>query len=208
MLDQESQFQENFNVSRETIERLRSYESLLRKWNPKINLVAESTLHQIWQRHFADSAQIWAYCDKSTQHWLDLGSGGGFPGLIIAILAAEEGRSQKTTLVESDQRKAAFLRKVSVDLDLSVDIKAMRSEKLQPQNADVVSARAFAPLPKLLLHADRHVKKGGICLLLKGEKVISELTEARKYWTFQLEVAPSITSEGGVITKIWDISGA
>ena len=164
-------------------------------------------MDDIWTRHFIDSAQLWAKHAKTSGKWLDIGAGGGFPGLIVAILASEHQSDQTTTLVESDQRKAAFLRKVCIDLNLNAEILASRSEELPPQSADVLSARAFAPLWKLMSHAQRHLRSDGFCLLLKGENADIELTEAQKYWTYKYEKSPSVSSEGGVIIKIWEIRG-
>ena len=190
------------DVSRETIGALKTYENLLRKWNPAINLVSTSTINDIWHRHFLDSAQLWGFCPPHATKWVDLGSGGGFPGLVLATIAKEIAPDLAFVLVESDIRKATFLREVSRALSLNATVHAQRIEALEPQNADVVSARALAPLPKLLPLADRHLGNSGICLFSKGESVETELTDARKYWKFTLEKSPSITGSGGIILKI------
>lgn len=195
-------FQSVFDVSRETISRLETYESLLIKWNPAINLVSKSTLPHIWDRHFADSAQIWADRPDSAGTWLDLGSGAGFPGLVIAVLAAEQMPALHITLVESDARKATFLANVAREMSVDATILSERAENLEPQRADVISARALAPLHKLLGYAMRHRADATICLFLKGANHEIELTEARKYWTFELQKMPSRTDSGGVIMKI------
>ena len=139
------------DVSRETSEKLKLYASLLRKWNKKINLVAPRTLEDLETRHFADSLQLLQHAPEEAQSWADLGSGGGFPGLVAAIQAQDTRPALKFTLVESDQRKAAFLRQVSRETDVPVTILATRVENL-PENSkyDVLSARALASLPKLL----------------------------------------------------------
>jgi len=191
-----------FDVSRETIAALEVYEKLLKKWNPAINLVSVSTLNDVWRRHFLDSAQIWGLRPNDITKWVDLGSGGGFPGLVLAVIAKEVAPDMAFVLVESDIRKATFLREVSRTLSLNTTIHAQRIEELEPQNGDVVSARALAPLPKLLPLAARHLGNSGICLFSKGESVETELTEARKYWKFTLEKSPSITGSGGIILKI------
>jgi len=190
------------DVSRETIAALETYEKLLRKWNPAINLVSASTLNDIWHRHFLDSAQIWRLCPPGATKWVDLGSGGGFPGLVVAVIAKEAAPQLELVLVESDIRKATFLREVSRTLSLNTAIHAKRIEELEPQDGDVVSARALAPLPKLLPLAARHLGNSGICLFSKGESVETELTDARKCWKFTLEKSPSITGSGGIILKI------
>ncbi len=195
----------HIDVSRETIERLVIYEKLLKKWNKTINLVSPQTLNEIWTRHFLDSAQIWQLRPQAAQSWLDLGSGGGFPGLVIAVLAAETAPQMPVGLVESDARKSAFLLQAGVAMGISPKIHVERAEYLAPQAADVVSARALAPLDKLLGYSARHLKMGGCCLFSKGESVETELTEARKYWTFEVQKTPSLTDSGGVILRIGDL---
>lgn len=197
-----SDFQQRFNVSRETLERLNLYESLLKKWNPAINLVSASTLPQVWTRHFTDSAQLWQLRPASAALWLDLGSGGGFPGLVIAAIAAEQAPKMRVGLVESDARKASFLAQAGREMEISPEIHITRAESLPRQGADIVSARALAPLDKLLGLAHRHLSGAGICLFPKGKNSASELTRARKYWTFETEETPSVTDPGGKILKI------
>ncbi len=201
--DQDSErFQSVLNVSRETIERLKIYETLLRKWNPAINLVGRNTINEIWTRHFLDSAQIWALRPASAKTWLDLGSGAGFPGLVIALLAADEVPDLQVTLVESDARKGAFLQNASREMGISVELFTERVENLEPQQADVISARALAPLSKLLGFAERHGTENTICLFSKGRSYESELTEVRKCWTFETQILPSMTDSDGKILKI------
>ncbi|MCB1368561.1 MAG: 16S rRNA (guanine(527)-N(7))-methyltransferase RsmG [Rhodobacteraceae bacterium] len=202
MTDGAESFQTAFNVSRETIERLEVFESLLIRWNPAINLVSKATLSQIWDRHFTDSAQIWKLRPESARSWLDLGSGAGFPGLVIAVLAAEQEPALHVALVESDARKSTFLANTAREMGIDVTIHTERAENLEPQRADIISARALAPMHKLLGYAMRHRNDRSICLFLKGANHESELTEARKYWTFDLQKTPSRTGSGGVILKI------
>jgi len=190
------------NVSRETIECLKLYESEIIKWNPAINLVSKSSISDMWVRHFLDSAQIWQQRPESVKSWLDLGSGAGFPGVIVALLAKNDSPMTHITLVESDKRKAAFLINICHLLKLTVTVAQQRAETLRPQKADVISARALAPLDKLLNYADRHCEKHTIMLFQKGEKVESELTQARKYWTFNANKTPSVTHSGGVLLQI------
>ncbi len=194
------------NVSRETIRQLEAYESLLRKWTPRINLVSPGSLEVLWTRHFADSAQIFQLAPPSATHWADLGSGGGFPGLVIAILAAEARPGLRITLVESDQRKAAFLATAARALGLSVDILAHRIETLAPLHADVVSARALAPLDTLLGYAERHLVPGGVALFPKGATVGAELARALEHWRFSYQKEPSKTDAQGVVLIIGGIS--
>jgi 16S rRNA (guanine527-N7)-methyltransferase len=193
---------EHLNVSRETIEHLKLYESLIDKWNPTINLVSRASLPHIWERHILDSAQIWSFCPNNARYWLDLGSGGGFPGLVIAILAAGQRTGLTVGLVESDVRKASFLLQAVQTLGIPATIYQERSEILMPQSADVISARALAPLDRLLGFAARHLAKNGTCLLQKGKSHSSELTQAQKYWKFEVQKMPSVTDSDGVILKI------
>lgn len=174
-------------VSRETMERLEAYERLVTKWTPAINLVASSTLPNLWSRHFLDSAQIFSLCPPGAETWADLGSGGGFPGLVIAMMAKEKMPGLSVTLVESDLRKAAFLATVARETGLDVTIRAERVEKIAPLNADVVSARALAPLSKLLSWARCHLKPEGRALFLKGAEHEAEILAARQDWAFELE---------------------
>ena len=192
------------DVSRETRDRLETYADLVRKWTPRINLVSGSTVGDIWNRHILDSAQIVGLAPAKWKTWTDLGSGAGFPGLVVAILAADTGKT--VSLIESDERKAAFLRVVAIELKLDVAVHAVRIEKADPQSADVVSARALAPLPTLIELAVRHLAPGGICLFTKGVRADHELTEARGSWNMQVERCPSRTDPGGTILKIGAIS--
>lgn len=193
---------DDLNVSRETFDRLKTYEALLKKWNPAINLVAKSTLSQAWDRHFVDSLQVWRAAPESPEHWADLGSGGGFPGLVMAIVAAEKSPDTTFTLVESDQRKATFLRTVARDTGITVNVIADRIESVVPLGADVISARALASLDMLLGFADRHLAQGGIALFQKGARHDEEITEALANWRFDVQKFDSRTESGAVVLKI------
>jgi len=193
------------NVSRETIERLQKLETCLATWNRKINLVSATTLDQYWVRHVSDSAQLWDLRPPGAQTWVDIGSGAGFPGLVIAALAAEQSPELTVSLIESDRRKAAFLHHASQEMNLSPRIRAERAEDLASFGVDVVSARAVAPLAKLIGYMHHHGKSPTVGLFPKGRTVESELTEARKYWTFEVQKTPSTTDSGGVIVQIRDI---
>lgn len=196
------------SVSRETIERFEVYAALLQKWNPKINLVARSTLDDIWQRHFADSLQLWLLRPDECLRWLDLGAGAGFPGLAIAIAATELDPALRVILVESDQRKAAFLAAVLRETGVTADLLVQRIEDIPPQDVDVVSARALAPLPRLLAMAAPHVRAGGLCLFPKGAMVAEEIAEALAIWHFSVQKVPSRTDPRGLILKVGDLSHA
>jgi len=193
-------------VSRETTARLEHYVALLTKWNPAINLVAKSTLPDVWSRHILDSAQLFDLCPLQARTWVDLGSGGGFPGLVVAILASEARPDLQVTLVESDQRKATFLRTVARETGVVAAILGQRSEELAPQSADVLSARAFAPLPLLLSQAFRHLKPGGVAFLPKGAQADSEIAEALATWAFRVQKTPSKTDLRAVILTIGELT--
>ena len=195
-------------VSRETVERLETHLALLRKWNPAINLVAPSTLSTGWERHIRDSAQVMRHCSRSDGHWLDFGTGGGFPGLVCAILAAEIVPQIRFTFVESDKRKAAFLTSAAQTIGLAHKILSERIEALPPQNADIISARAVAPLAQLLAYSAPHLGQGGICIFPKGERYLSEVDAARHDWRFKLSRFPSITDSNAAILVLGDIERA
>lgn len=194
------------NVSRETLDRLEHYLALLNKWNPKINLVSPNTLVEAWTRHFVDSAQIFNLVPENTSSWVDLGTGGGFPGMVVAILGKELNPDLEVSMVESDVRKCAFLRTVARETGINATVYNKRIEAVDPLNADVVSARALAALPLLLELSTRHVKSGGKLLFPKGMRWKSEVEEARKSWTFALENHTSVTDPNAVILEIGEIT--
>lgn len=194
------------NVSRETSERLALYAERLREWNPRINLVSKSTLADLETRHFADSHQLRALAPTQVAHWVDLGSGGGFPGLIIAICAMEDGNPARVTLIESDQRKAAFLRTVIRETGAPATVLCARIETAPPQQADVISARALTDLTGLLGFAERHLAPGGACLFPKGVTWQKEVGPAQAQWRFDLETTKSQTDPDAIILKIKGIA--
>lgn len=195
------------DVSRETKDLLDAYQELLVRWNKKINLVAPSTISQLRARHIDDCLQISRYADPECGIWADLGSGGGLPGIVLAIFFAS--RPVRFMLVESDQRKAAFLRSVARSLDLhNVNVQNDRIEAINSLNAAHISARALAPLPRLMPYLDRHMAKDGQAWLMKGEKWQAEVDEARKHWKFNLTSIASSTQPGAAILKIGEVSDA
>lgn len=198
-------FQASTGVSRETLQRFDIYAGLLQKWNPAINLVAKTTLAHLWDRHFFDSAQLFDLAPENASKWLDLGSGGGFPGLVIAILAHERAANLQITCVESDQRKAVFLRTVIRETGINAEVLTARIEDLPPQGADIISARALAPLRELIGLAEPHLAPHGIALFPKGAQVANEMTDALETWAFRVDEYPSRTDDQAVILKIGDI---
>jgi 16S rRNA (guanine527-N7)-methyltransferase len=215
-----------FDVSRETIERLEVYAALLRQWQKAVNLVAPSTLDAVWHRHFADSAQILRLTPAGARSWVDLGSGAGFPGLVIAILLADRGpqsspspqgrgksapvtQTSRVTLIESDSRKCAFLREVARKTGITVEILSTRIELAATQakldSPEVVSARALAPLDRLLGLAAPLFTPATVGVFLKGRDAAAEVETAAKAWTFAVEMVPSITEATGRVVVIRDL---
>ena len=192
-------------VSRETMARLDAYAGLLEKWTPAINLVSKASLRDLWTRHFLDSAQILGLAKTRIGRWVDLGAGGGFPGMVCAIMAAECAPDLRFTFVESDSRKATFLRTVSRETNVPVEIIDERIENIAPLKADVLSARALAPLKVLLEHAERHLAANGQALFPKGESFREELEEALESWAFRRDDYPSSTDGAGVVLSLGDI---
>jgi len=198
-------FQHETAVSRETMLRLETYAALLDKWTRAINLVSKASLRDLWRRHMLDSAQLLpllpAVPAARRRVIVDLGSGAGFPGMVLALLGAGE-----VHLVESDRRKAVFLREVARETGSDARVHEQRIEDMSPVAADVVTARACAPLRKLLSYA--HEIPGRVpgtrpcCLFLKGKRADEELTEAKKQWTMLIDSIPSRSDPSGTILRI------
>jgi 16S rRNA (guanine527-N7)-methyltransferase len=197
-------FAETFKVSHETIHSLERYVELLEHWQKTTNLVAPSTLPDVWSRHMADSAQL-AGLAPNARLWLDLGSGGGFPGLVVAILKGGD-PDFRMHLVESNQKKCAFLGEVVGTLQAPVDIHAMRieqfAEKAQSLRPDVVSARALAPLTRLLELAEPFLREETRGIFLKGRDTPTEIKNAEARWQFDYACHPSLTAEDARIVEI------
>lgn len=193
------------NVSRETSERLKLLADLLTKWNPRINLVSKASLSDLWTRHILDSAQVFQMAVLPIKRWVDIGSGGGFPGLVVALMAAEKKSPEKITLIESDQRKCAFLRTVLREAGVEGTVLAQRIEQSERQNADILSARALADLTSLLAFADHHLASNGTAVFPKGVTWEKEVEIARESWSFDLDVITSKTEPSSVILKVKDI---
>ena len=190
-----------FNVSRETVERLDIYVTLLLRWQKMLNLVAPSTLPQVWTRHIADSLQIHALA-PDINHWVDLGSGGGFPGLVTAICLASNPAAH-VTLIESDKRKSSFLREVIRATGAPAVVISDRIEHVLPNFTDpveVFSARALAPLSVLLSFIDDHLKQGAKAYFLKGKDVERELTEVSDLHKYSYKIWPTYDrGEGSIL---------
>lgn len=199
------EFIQAFAVSRETATRLELYLELLKRWNASINLVAASTLSQAWSRHLADSAQLFALRPRGARSWIDLGSGGGLPGLPVAALAAEQAPDLRITLVESDRRKAVFLAAAAREMGLAVGVEARRIEDVPGRPHDVVSARALAPLERLCGLAWRFKGPGTVFLFPKGVRLDSELTAASRGWHIRAERIASRTDPDAAVLRIVEL---
>jgi 16S rRNA (guanine527-N7)-methyltransferase len=190
------------DVSRETLARLSRYLELLQRWQRAVNLVGASTLADPWRRHILDCGQIAPHVPRAARTVLDLGSGAGLPGLVLALLGVSG-----VQLVESDQRKAQFLREAARITQAPVVVHAARIEQLE-LCADVVTARALAPLPRLLELAARFLTGQTLCLFLKGETALDELTQARQSWHMQCAIVPSRSGSRGVLLKLEGVGRA
>jgi len=184
--------------------RLSIYADLLLKWQNSINLIGPSTLPSIWSRHFADSLQLHSFA-SSWEQWVDLGTGAGFPGMVIALTSDD--RFQRVHLVESDKRKAAFLREVSRETNVNVEIHAGRIERIMPEivsstEIDIVSARALAPLDKLIEYAGPALEQGATCLFLKGKDAPLELTKDVEASSLDITFAESQTDSAAQIVLV------
>lgn len=193
-------------VSRETLDRLEAYAALLEKWQARINLVGPATLPQLWRRHMLDSAQLYRLLPAGTRVLVDLGSGAGFPGLVLAAMGVPE-----VHLIEADSRKCAFLREAARVMAVQPVVHNRRIGQVAPVAAEVVTARALAPLSELLAHAwpflRRPVDNGdsGDCLFLKGRTADNELTLAAKEWKMTIERIASLSEPDGVILRISEV---
>ncbi len=197
-------FQEISGASDEDLERLRAYVVLLARWQEKINLVGKASLTDVWRRHILDSAQLAPLIGAQTKTIADIGTGAGFPGMVLAVIGAAKGA--EVHLIESNERKCAFLREVNRATQGGVIIHNKRVEKLREVSVDLVVSRAVVPLGKLLQYANPLLKKGGQCLFLKGRKLREELTEAQKKWIINESVIQSLTDSSGMILKLEEIS--
>src|SRR6185503_17655068 len=189
------------SVSRETMDRLKRHAELLADWNTRHNLVSSGSMADLWRRHFWDSAQIADIVPAGERTLVDLGSGAGFPGLVLAILRPE----LRITLVEATGKKCRFLEAVAGELQLKIRILNERLEDAPREKFDVITARACAPLPLLLSYAQRFWGEGSRALLHKGQNLASELTEAHKSWRIKIEQHSSRSDPSGIILEIREL---
>jgi len=199
------EFQARTGVSRETLDGFDRWRQILVETSAHTNLVARSSLDHFWERHALDSFQLMPLVSRETRLVADLGAGAGFPGIALALGFRDRGQAARVVMVDSVGKKVAFLRKVIDDLGLDAEARSVRVETLDPaEGFDLVTARAFAPLNKLLGYAAPLLKNGAEGLFFKGRQYQDELTEARKSWTVDPEVIPSQTSDG-VILRIKEV---
>lgn len=195
------------NVSRETLARLKAYVDMLTDWNARHNLVSAQSLAAVWRRHVLDSAQLMDFIPASALSLVDLGSGAGFPGLILAILLAER-PSFRTVLYEATRKKCEFLRAAAARTGVTVEVRNARIEDATPEAFDIVAARALAPLDKVLAYAHPFQGPRTLNLFLKGQSVEEELTPAHKSWKMQLTRHSSRSDPSGVILAIRELRDA
>ena len=193
------------NVSRETMARLENYATMLRHWNKTINLVAPSTLDDLWVRHILDSAQLYPHIPENARRLTDIGSGAGFPALVLAAIAAQDNPALSFCLIESDARKCAFLRNVAREMEINIEILTQRIEQAHPKRACVLTARALAPLVQLLNSAKDLLNKDGICLFLKGKNCAKEIETARQQMSFIENATASISHRDGIVLTVAQI---
>lgn len=194
-------FQKLMNVSRETLDRLIHYVDLLTAWNARINLVGRNTMGDVWRRHILDSAQLYPHIPQGTRLLIDLGSGAGLPGLVLSILGIAE-----VHLVEADARKAVFLREAARVTNAAATVHAVRIDRVKPFVAQVVTARALAPVVELLEISERFRSPSTSCLFLKGANVQEELTVAGKQWNMTAHQSPSLSDPSGCILRLENIN--
>ena len=193
-------FAEIIPVSRETLARLEAYAALLTQWSARINLVGRDTIADLWRRHMLDSAQLRAFVPNRARSMIDLGSGAGFPGLVLAILGVPG-----VELVEADSRKCAFLREAVRITEAPVTIRPCRVAAVPRHSVGVVTARALAPLDRLLDLAQPFLGPDTVCLFPKGERAGEELTLARKRWTMTVVLHNSIADPRGVVLRLHQV---
>ncbi len=199
-------FCKTYNVSRETYAKLQQYCASLFEWQQKFNLVSNNSLQDVWKRHFNDSAQLFDYIPQSAANLLDIGSGAGFPAMVLAIIAAEKTPYLNITMVESVAKKTLFLNHVKNLTAINAEILNTRVENLHGRKFDIITARAVTSLNDLLNYAFPLLGVDGKCIFPKGKSYQQEIDSARKNWTFSVEIFDSQTSQDGKILVIKNIA--
>ena len=194
-------FISQLNVSRETLDLFLHYAEILAKWQAKINLISGNTVDNVWSRHFLDSAQLYDLVPRGAKTLLDIGSGAGFPGMVLAVMGVKN-----VTLVEADSRKCLFLSEVLRQTGTHANIVNCRIEEFDGGYYDIITARALAPMDKLLTYINPHFGPGTKGIFLKGKQVGCELTKAKKQWKLEYKAVPSITNDRGSIIVVEKIA--
>jgi 16S rRNA (guanine527-N7)-methyltransferase len=195
-------------VSRETQAALEAFAGMLELWTRRINLIAPLSSERMWRRHIVDSAQLLDYCPPAATSWTDLGSGGGLPALVVAIIARDYAPDLRVTAVESDARKCAFMAEAARNAGVPLSIVNKRIEAAASTPSDIVSARALAPLPKLLGLARPWLKPDGVAILPKGARHAQEIAQAQRDWRFHLETQRSRTDPDAAVILIRSLQRA
>jgi len=195
------EFSRDISVSRETLAQLKEFVYLLLRWQKALNLVGSSTVDDIWRRHILDSAQIYQFL-KPPGCLIDLGSGAGFPGVVLAIMGYPA-----VKLIESNGKKCTFLRNVSRSLDINVEVIQCRIGDHQPaKRATYITSRALASLEKLLIYSEPLISQQGKCFFMKGANVVPELTKAKKNWNMDVQKHISMSNPRGVVLEIAELT--
>ncbi len=199
-------FMEKYHVSRETFERLKVCQKLLSEWQERFNLVGKNTLDDAWNRHFLDSAQLFKFIPENAETLYDLGSGAGFPGMVLAIMAAEKTPYLNISLIESTAKKTLYLNELKKQTAINVNIVNDRIENLPSVKVDVITSRALTALDNLLGYAHRFCKASTVCIFPKGRKYAEEIELARRRWKFDCRIEDSEQSAEGKILIITNLS--
>lgn len=187
------------SVSRETFRKLEIFVDLLTRWNEKLNLVGRSTIPSLWHRHVLDSAQLHDIDPIESGRWLDIGTGGGFPGMVLAIIGEEFSPSTDYVLIEANHRKSGFLRRVAIATGIDLQVITGRAETMAPIGAHRITARAVSPLQELVPLVHRHLDRQGKAILPKGPTAAAEIAIASKDWVFTVEKCGSLSGKGSIL---------
>lgn len=199
-------FEEKYSVSRETFELLKAYEASLHEWQKKFNLVSNASLADAWNRHFLDSVQLYKLIPENAKVLYDFGSGAGFPGMVLAIMAKEKTPYLKVKLIESIGKKTLYLNEVKQLTGTDVEIINDRIENIKAEQADVITSRAMCSLKELFAYTIKFCGAQTRCIFPKGKKYKEEIEEAQKEWRFKYDVVPSEQSTEGVILVVSNLS--
>jgi len=196
---------EKYNVSRETLSDLKTFQNMVLEWNNKFNLISKSSVAEIWSRHILDSLQLKQFITKNDKIMYDFGSGAGFPAIVLAIAAKTEFPDLKISLIESIGKKTIFLNEVKRKLNLDIEVINDRIENLKLPKADIITSRALASLDKLLFYANLFSNSKTRLIFPKGEKWSQEVEDAKKTWFFEYDTVQSSTSDKGCILQIKNV---